>query len=246
MINEGPESGLARTGGFTSKELCVVIGMIAILSIIVANRLREPRPGVMVCVNDLKQIGLSWRIYAGDFNGRFPWESQSTEAPVREQDHPRGPAKYFLAAKGYLDTPRILVCPTDTRNIARNWAVLKNRNISYFMSTSVSSKMTNAMTIMAGDRNLELNGRPIGPGSIAFATNSALGWTRAMHTPIWGPAQGILLFTDGSVEMVPGRAAPGTWAAERFDRGGGGGPVDESFSGVVHRQVIPTNEILVP
>jgi hypothetical protein len=47
------------------------------------------------CVNNLKQMGLAARIYATDHNDTFP--------------------SNFLAMKDELDTPKILICPSDSK-----------------------------------------------------------------------------------------------------------------------------------
>ena len=50
------------------------------------------------CVNNLKQMGLAARIYANDHNATFP--------------------SNFLAMKDELNTPKILICPSDSNHAA--------------------------------------------------------------------------------------------------------------------------------
>jgi hypothetical protein len=66
------------------------------------------------CVNDLKQIALAARIWAGDNKDLAP--------------------KDFLSMSNELATPKVLVCPADTgRKPATNWAGFTLQNVSYEM-----------------------------------------------------------------------------------------------------------------
>lgn len=65
-----------------------------------------------MCVNNLKQIGLAARIWAGDNNDVFPPD--------------------FISMKNELGTPKILFCPADTAAIpSTDWAQLNPAFISY-------------------------------------------------------------------------------------------------------------------
>lgn len=65
-----------------------------------------------ICVNNLKQIGLAARIWAGDNNDVFPPD--------------------FISMKNELGTPKILFCPADTAAIpSTEWAQLNLASISY-------------------------------------------------------------------------------------------------------------------
>jgi hypothetical protein len=76
----------------------------------------------MVCVNNLKQMGLAARIYATDHNDTLP--------------------PNFMSMTNELVVPRILICPADTKNAASmpsTWAALDAAQISYeFVSPSSS------------------------------------------------------------------------------------------------------------
>ncbi|MDB6110612.1 MAG: hypothetical protein JWR69_2362 [Pedosphaera sp.] len=79
------------------------------------------------CVNNLKQIGLAGRIWAGDNNDRFPLD--------------------FLSMTNELNTPVILKCPADKARSVTNWAEVAAGNVSYQMDAPGSSEAENPDTV---------------------------------------------------------------------------------------------------
>src|SRR5262249_32891199 len=79
---------------------------------------------------------------------------------------------HFLAVSNELSTPKILVCPEDTRQEARNFSDLTNTNISYFVGLDAAEDK--AGILLAGDRNIMVFSRPVPDGStMTFPTNTA-------------------------------------------------------------------------
>ena len=96
----------------------------------------------------------------------------------------------FEALEAELTTPRILICPTDTRSAAANFVSLRNHNLSYFVG--VDAEYFHPETILSGDRNL-VTGQA--GSSIYPAAGQELRWSGIMHR-----YKGNLLFADGHVE----------------------------------------------
>jgi prepilin-type processing-associated H-X9-DG protein len=148
------------------------------------------------CVNNLKNIGLAFRIFATDNNDQFPPALMvSNGLELTSIDI----LSVYLSLTNELSTPRILHCPADIqRKRADNFSDFTSDEISYFVNLSADE--TRPYTFLAGDRNLELNGKPIPPGLLILATNSTiktLGFTKDMHN-----GQGNIVMGDGSVQQM--------------------------------------------
>src|SRR6266705_2470976 len=91
-------------GGFTLIELLVVIAIIAILAAMLLPALAKAKCSAhrTACMNQLKQLGLSVRMYADDFGGNYP-------PRVTGGNNPRWPAALYR----YYHNTNLLVCPSE-------------------------------------------------------------------------------------------------------------------------------------
>jgi len=182
---------------FTVTDLLVVIGLLMLLAtmlLAVLPRLRRgPVAQKITCVNNLKQIGLSFRTWALDNSDHFPMRVSVTNGGTMELVGNGTVFPHFEAMSNELNTPVILHCPEDKkRTCAANFTNdLTDKKISYFVG--LDSCDDDPLGILAGDRNLTNAQTP--NRVVILTTNTVLGWTKEVHR-----RTGHLLFADGSVD----------------------------------------------
>jgi hypothetical protein len=154
---------------------------------------RERRQRIS-CVNNLKQIGLSFRIWANDSSDDYPMGRPDEFGGVRDSLAEGKGWRAFQVLSNELSVPKTVICPADTRVAASNWNDLGNVHVSYFVGLDAEDTRPNLL--LAGDRNLALNGRLL-TGIAALGTNSPLTWTKEIHQEA-----GNIGLADGSVMQV--------------------------------------------
>ena len=216
------------TVALTLVEVFVIITLIAILMALFVPWVRYPsdwrlRAPNTHCISQLKQVGLSLRVWAGDNNDKFPWQISLTNGGTLELVPDGATYRHFQVMSNELNTPKILWCPADRqRTETTNFEFgFGNSNVSYFIGMDVTPTQTNA--ICAGDRNLEVAGQPVKPGLFALTTNLSLSWTKELHYRTEGKRCGNILFADGHVDTL-----------------------DQNLNPVVQNQGLATNRLAVP
>lgn len=132
------------------------------------------------CVYNLKNISLSFEIFATDNSGAYPFQVSVQEGGSKEWVPTRQAWRQFACLSNELSTPKILKCPEDRDRVRANvWSKFDNRSLSYFVN--LSARTSNSSMVLSGDRNLTLDAKTVGPGLESIAPLSTVGWDRNLH-----------------------------------------------------------------
>lgn len=187
--------GAKRTSGLTRQEVVLVItGVVLIGGALLLPRWFDTKRESMSarCVSNLKQISLADKNWL-DHGGRFPWEVSTNKGGTMEWDETPDVFRHLQVNSNELQTPRVLVCPTDKRRkVASSFASrVSNANVSYFVGLDADDK--NPESIVHGDRNIT-GGEPTRYGFRFIQTNKVAWATTNMHM-----GNGNVVAADGSV-----------------------------------------------
>src|ERR1700733_1842465 len=100
----------------TMPELLVVIAVLVVLGamLLLMRDAGDRHPVRIMCVSNLKQVALSFRIWEGDHNNEYPMAVSTSLGGARELVAVNNVAACFRVMSNELSTPRILICPEDT------------------------------------------------------------------------------------------------------------------------------------
>ena len=196
-----------QKAGLSLIEVLVVIALIAILIPVALLTLSQARMKAsrITCVNQLKNIGLAYRIFATDHNDEFPFQVAAIEGGTLEFENDI--VRQFFALTNELSNPYILVCINRTfgrprgaewnATAATNWSTLKPTNIDYFLNLNATEAAPDR--ILAGDNCVRINGQ-FRHGLTSVTTNDVLIFPNPIHS--WRSAEfGNAVFGDGSVRQ---------------------------------------------
>ena len=206
--------------GLTLIECMVITAVLAILILLLfpahtGNKLSAKH---INCINNLKEVGLAFRQWANDHNGKLPTEVSVTNGGAMEAVIAGNVAAVYQVMSNELSTPKILFCPADKRKIqavtfdrtatAKGWnkvtPFLNNSNVSYFVG--LDARFSTPEMFLSGDDNLLVGGKAniqygafdgvaVKPGVLSLWTNTPAAWSDERHG-----RRGYVCLTDGSVQ----------------------------------------------
>jgi type II secretory pathway pseudopilin PulG len=203
---------------FTLIELLVMIVTLVMLGVLLFAGVPRVRKEARLkqCSDNLKQVGLAFRIWSGDSNDRMPMQTEAEYGGSKESIISGAVFHTFQVMSNELNDPKILICPSDHRTAARDFVTsFTNANISYFVGVDATD--TEPSLFLSGDRHLT-NGPLTLTRLLTLTTNSTPGWTEALHNLV-----GNVALADGSVQtfdtpqlQIAARVMGGTVASNRL------------------------------
>jgi prepilin-type N-terminal cleavage/methylation domain-containing protein/prepilin-type processing-associated H-X9-DG protein len=191
-----------QTRGMTLIEVLVAVFVITLLAAmflpaLAAAKRKHSRIG---CVNNLKEIGLAFRVWEGDNGDKYPMQFAITNSDTMKLISGGNAYVLWQSMSNELSTPKILHCPEDTERLATNnfSTGFSDANISYFFN--LDGNEIYPQMILIGDDNLAVDSTRVRSGILNLSTGSSVTWTKERHN-----GAGNIGLADGSVQQLTAR-----------------------------------------
>jgi prepilin-type processing-associated H-X9-DG protein len=177
--------------------IVAAVVIVALVSLFPFVTKAKPKAKRINCVNNVKQIGLSFRLWAGDNNDKYPMQVSTNLGGSMELITGGSVYPHFKVMSNELSTPKLLSCPDDSQRTRATYfdSTLNDSNISYFAVPEADETLPQMW--LAGDRNLTANNTALKPGLFTIKVNQIMGWSAQQHK-----LQGNIGFADGSVQQI--------------------------------------------
>jgi prepilin-type N-terminal cleavage/methylation domain-containing protein/prepilin-type processing-associated H-X9-DG protein len=187
---------VAAMAGFSLIELLITLALMVILTTMMYGfaSAKHQRTQIQLCADNLQKIYLAMQIYANDFGGRLPenTNAQTSEAVLDE-----------LVPRYTVDTS-IFICPGGRDSQIPSGEPLAKHKISY--AYYMGRRLDTPQVVLMSDRQVDTQPKVV--GEFVFSPN---GKSPGNNHHKYG---GNFLFCDGSVQSSPAQLAFSLAAAQ--------------------------------